>query len=169
MSLQGQGDGDEDRPGEALLETGCGRPAGAALLAAPGAAEGRGGANLDLWPPGLWGQPSAGHHVARDALEHLPRAPPRPPCGLPASGLAPGRKMPARPWGGGRSQAQPGSPGLTHCLGMAPQSPDPGSLPARRTLVPGGGGGAPTPLARPSALPVSVRRPPPMTDESPGL
>lgn len=49
--------------------------------------------------------------------------------------------MPARPWGGGRSQAQPGSPGLTHRLGMAPRSPDLGSLPARRTLIPGGVGG----------------------------
>lgn len=73
--------------------------------------------------------------------------------------------------GGGRSQAQPGFPGLTHRLGMAPRPPDPGSLPARRTLVPGWVGvGAPTPLAGSSALPVSVRRPPPpVTGGSPGL
>lgn len=40
---------------------------------APGTAERQEGANLGLWPPGLLGQPSAGHH---DALEHLPGAPP---------------------------------------------------------------------------------------------
>ena len=41
---------------------------------APGTAERQEGANLDLWPPGLSGQPSASHH---DALEHLPGALPQ--------------------------------------------------------------------------------------------
>lgn len=174
---------------------------------APGTAERQEGANLDLWPPGLLGQPSAGHH---DALEHLPGAPPlehfprstslehlplehlpwstSPQGHLPGAPLrstSPGAPLLGHlpwstslehlpwntspehlPWststpsplaaskwvdagqedagealGGGRSQAQPGFPGLTHRLGMAPRPPDPGSLPARRTLVPGWVGG----------------------------
>ena len=135
---------------------------------APGTAERQEGANLDLWPPGLSGQPSAGHH---DALEHLPRstsqehltkgtspgAPPwstsqeHLPGALPWSTSTPsplaaskwvdaGQEDACEALGGGQSQAQPGFPGLTHRLGMAPRPPDPGRLPARRTLVPGRGG-----------------------------
>lgn len=56
--------------------------------------------------------------------EHLPGARPRS-ISTPSSPAASkwagaGQEDAGGPWGGGRSQAQPGSPGLTHRLGMAP-------------------------------------------------